>query len=138
MIEVSIDRVMGALPPRVGRIVERLVRERRISPVELHRLVSDYRSGLEGAARGGAFLDVILATQVANLLHRLVDTLQQPVTPEHHRLVQAAVRYFVFEDDAESDRDSLIGFEDDRLVAITVAAELGIDAGELAQTSAAG
>lgn len=138
MIEVSIDRVMGVLPPRVGRIVERLFRERRISPVELHRLVSDYRNGLEGAARDGAFLDVILATQVANLLHRLVDTLQQPVTPEHHRLVQVAVRYFVFEDDAESDRDSLIGFEDDRLVAVAVAAELGIDAGELAQTSAAG
>ena len=68
---------------------------------------------------------------MANLLHRLIDTLQGSVTPEHHRLVQAAVRYFVTEEDAEADRESLIGFEDDRLVAATVAEELGLDPGGL-------
>jgi hypothetical protein len=131
MADVSIDRVMQALPARVGAVVERQFRGGRSSPIELHRTVSDYRSGLEGAARDGRYIDVILATEVANLLHRLIDTLQGAVTPEHHRLVQAAVRYFVTEEDAESDRDSLIGFEDDRLVAATVAEELGLDPGGL-------
>jgi hypothetical protein len=135
---VSIDRVMAALPPRVRQVVERLFREQRSSPVELHRMVSDYRNSLEGVVRDGAFLDIILATQVANLLHRLIDTLQEPVPPEQHRLVQAAARYFAIEHDAESDRDSLIGFEDDRLVAAAVAAELGVDAGDLAEPSGAG
>lgn len=138
MSEVSIERVMQALPKRVGLVVERLFRERRSSPVELHRTVSEYRNDLEGAAREGRYLDVILATEVANLLHRLIDTLQVPVSAEHHRLVQAAVRYFVTEEDAESDRDSLIGFEDDRLVAAVVAAEIGVDAGELGETAPGG
>ncbi len=129
--EVSIDRVMQGLPPRVATVVERHFREHRSSPIELHRTVSDYRNGLEGAARSGRYIDVILATEVANLLHRLIDTLQGPVMAEHHRLVQAAVRYFVTEEDAESDRDSLIGFEDDRLVAAAVAEELGLDPGGL-------
>jgi hypothetical protein len=138
MTAVSIDRVMAALPPRVRQVIERLFREQHSSPVELHRMVSDYRNNLEGVVRDGAFLDIILATQVANLLHRLIDTLQEPVSPEQHRLVQAAARYFAIEHDAESDRDSLIGFEDDRLVAAAVAAELGVDAGDLAEPSGAG
>lgn len=138
MTAVSIDRVMAALPPRVRQVVERLFREQHSSPVELHRMVSDYRNNLEGVVRDGAFLDIILATQIANLLHRLIDTLQEPVSPEQHRLVQAAARYFAIEHDAESDRDSLIGFEDDRLVAAAVAAELGVDAGDLAEPSGAG
>jgi hypothetical protein len=138
MTVVSIDRVMAALPPRVRQVVERLFREQHSSPVELHRMVSDYRNNLEGVVRDGAFLDIILATQIANLLHRLIDTLQEPVSPEQHRLVQAAARYFAIEHDAESDRDSLIGFEDDRLVAAAVAAELGVDAGDLAEPSGAG
>ena len=129
--DVSIDRVMQALPARVGAVVARLFREHRSSSVELHRTVSDYRNGLEGEAREGRYIDVVLATEVANLLHRLIDTLQGPVAAEHHRLVQAAVRYFVTEEDAESDRDSLIGFEDDRLVAAAVAEELGLDPGGL-------
>ena len=138
MDEVSIDRVMKALPPRVGLIVERLARERLSSPIELHRMVSDYRNGLEAAARSGRYLDVILATEVANLLHRLIDTIAVPVPPEQHRLVQAAVRYFVTEEDAESDQDSLIGFEDDRLVAASVAAEVGVDAGALGHSASGG
>lgn len=138
MTAVSIDRVMAALPPRVRQVIERLFREQHSSPVELHRMVSDYRNNLEGVVRDGAFLDIILATQIANLLHRLIDTLQEPVSPEQHRLVQAAARYFAIEHDAESDRDSLIGFEDDRLVAAAVAAELGVDAGDLAEPSGAG
>lgn len=138
MVEVSIERVMAALPGRVAEVVERLFRERQSSPVELHRMVSDYRNAVEAAVRGGAFLDVILATQIANLLHRMIETLQHPVSAEQHRLVQAAARYFVIEHDAESDRDSLIGFEDDRLVAVAVAAELGVEAGELSATAASG
>jgi hypothetical protein len=130
--------VMAALPPRVARVMDGFLREPRSSPVELHREVSDYLDRLETKARGGDFLDIVLATEVARLLHRLIDTLQPPVAAERQRLVQGAVRYFVTEQDAESDRDSLIGFEDDRLVAIAVAAELDVDAGELAATAASG
>lgn len=126
MSEVSIDRVMQALPPRVAVIVERLFREQRSSPVELHRMVSSYLNGLTGAARSVEHLDISLAADVANLCHRMIDTLNGPVAPEHHRLVHAAVRYFVTSDDAEDDTESLIGFDDDRLVALVIAGELGV------------
>lgn len=131
MNDISIERVMGALPRRVAAIVERFFRERLSSPVELHRTVSNYRNSLEGAAREIDYIDVELVGNVANLCHRLIDTLQGPVTPEQHHLVQAAVRYFVTAEDAEGDTDSLIGFEDDRLVAVTIALELGIESADL-------
>ncbi|MGD8511599.1 MAG: hypothetical protein PVI12_00780 [Gammaproteobacteria bacterium] len=43
---------------------------------------------------------------------------------EHHRLVQAAVLYFVTDEDAEGDTSSLIGFDDDRRVVRRVLGEL--------------
>lgn len=124
--DASISRVMAALPERVRRHVDYTLREPRISQVELRRMVAEYLVELESRARYADYMDIGLATEVARICHLLIDTLVQPVEEEHHRLVQAAVRYFIIEDDAESDTDSLIGFDDDRLVAETVAAVLGI------------
>ena len=110
--------------------VERSFREPRISQVELRRMVSEYLVELETRARETDFMDIGLATQVASLCHRLIDSLDPTVAEEHHRLVQAAVRYFLIEEDAESDTDSLIGFDDDLLVARTIAAQLGLSDGD--------
>ena len=124
--EISIDHVMAKLPSRVGAIVDRLFREATISRAELRRLVSEYLVQVEVRAREVDYLDVPRAGHIAMICHRLIDTLRGPVEPDHARLVQAAVRYFVIDDDAESDTDSLIGFDDDCLVAEVIAAELGV------------
>ena len=124
--DVSIDRVMAALPARVSTIVCRLFREALVSPLELRRMVSDYLVSIEVLARELDYLDMRRVNHIATICHRLVDTLERPVEQDHQRLAQAAVRYFVIQDDAESDTESLIGFDDDCLVAITVARELGL------------
>ena len=123
---VSIDRVMAALPSRVATFVGRLFGEVQVSPLELRRMVSDYLVSIEVMARELDYLDMQRANHIATLCHRLIDTLDGPVEQDHERLVQVAVRYFVIEDDAESDTESLIGFDDDCLVAIVVAKELGL------------
>ena len=47
-------------------------------------------------------------------------------TPDAERLaIQAAVRYFVLEDDAESDLNSVIGLDDDAEVVNAVLRHLG-------------
>lgn len=124
--DVSIDHVMAALPERVAAIVGRLFREAAVSPPELRRMVSDYLVSVEARARELDFLDLPRANHIATICHRLIDTLNGPVEKDHERLVHVAVRYFVIDDDAESDTESLIGFDDDCLVAEVVARELGL------------
>ena len=124
--DVSIDRVMEALPSRVATIVSGLFREALLSPLELRRMVSDYLVSIEVAARELDYLDSQRANHIATVCHRLIDTLDEPVEQDHERLVQVAVRYFVIDDDAESDTGSLIGFDDDGLVATIIARELGL------------
>jgi hypothetical protein len=47
--------------------------------------------------------------------------------PRQHHLTQIAVSYFVLEEDAEDDNDSLIGFDDDMQVAVAAAKAMGLD-----------
>ncbi|MGI9264538.1 MAG: hypothetical protein ACR2QU_06395 [Gammaproteobacteria bacterium] len=124
--DVSIDRVMAALPERVAAIVGRLFREAAVSAPELSRMVSDYLVSVEALARDVDYLDLGRANHIATICQRLIDTLKGPVEKEHERLVHVAVRYFVIDDDAESDTESLIGFDDDCLVAEVIAKELGV------------
>ena len=66
------------------------------------------------------------AHRVTVLCRQLLDAL--PTNPEdkQHRLTQLAISYFVLEEDAEDDNESLIGFDDDLQVAIAVIEELGL------------
>jgi len=66
------------------------------------------------------------AHRVTVLCRQLLDAL--PANPEdkQHRLTQLAISYFVLEEDAEDDNESLIGFDDDLQVAVAVIEELGL------------
>jgi uncharacterized membrane protein YkvA (DUF1232 family) len=124
--EVSIARVVASFPEAIAQLFDRLMREPRRSREELRRRVASYLVSIESLAREVDFVDVDLVETIANRCHRLIETLDAGACEDHRRLVQAAVLYFVLDEDAEADTSSLIGFDDDRLVVDTVARELGV------------
>jgi uncharacterized membrane protein YkvA (DUF1232 family) len=123
--EISISRVIAEFPEAVAIVFKRLIRAPRRSRQEMRRRVSSYIVGIEARAREVDYIDVELAQSIANKCHRLIDTLNANFAEEHRCLVQAAVLYFVTDEDAEGDTTSLIGFDDDRLVVDVVLQELG-------------
>lgn len=121
---ISLARVMERLPEAVAVLFGRLLREPKRSREEMRRRVSGYLVEIESRAREVDFIDVELAQAIADGCHRLIDTPEAGASEEHRRLVQAAVLYFVMDEDAEGDTSSLIGFDDDRLVVDAVRDEL--------------
>jgi hypothetical protein len=127
--EISISRVIAAMPASVAAIFKRLMREPRLSREEMRRRVTTYLVGIESLARQVDYIDVELVQSIANRCCRLIDGVDVRSSEEHRRLVQAAVLYFLVDEDAESDTSSLIGFDDDRLVVDAVWEEVTAGAG---------
>ena len=122
--QIVVDRVIDGLPDAVAVLIRRLLNEPGLSRQELRRRISGYMVSIESRARELDFIDVHLAQSIADDCHRLIDTLGAAPTEEHRRVVQAAVLYFVMDEDAEGDTTSLIGFDDDRLVVDVVLDEI--------------
>lgn len=58
------------------------------------------------------FIDIALAEQIAGRLNQLLDHYSM-VSEPHQSLIVGAARYFVKNQDVESDLASLLGFDDD-------------------------
>lgn len=71
------------------------------------------------------FQDTETAEKVFQCCGRLWQWVEQQGSAEGRAAVEAAVRYFVLEEDAEGD-DSIIGFDDDLLVVEATASVLGV------------
>ncbi len=110
------DQLLERLPPAIARALEPLTREGTLNAEEARRLVEGYLARLEALSAEREFVDVSLARNVARRCIELVDRFGGEPDGERRRLVQAAVRYFVLEDDVEEDTTSLVGFDDDFIV----------------------
>lgn len=115
------------LSPRALRLFSAALQEDLIPVAGLRSEISDYVADLTRAALATEFIDLDTARLVATLCGRLLDRLAPDSPDEHRRAVQAAVRYFVLPDDAESDIESPIGFDDDLAVVEAVAQHVGAD-----------
>ena len=71
-------------------------------------------------------VDASLGQDLTRVCTGLIDRTEE-ADENTRRLVQGAVRYFIDEDDAEPDRDSMWGLDDDRAVCNAVARHLGYD-----------
>ena len=122
LFDTALDRVCAALPGEVSGFLRRFATERPWDVAVLRGELEAYLTSLELLADTEEFLDLrtarILAKQCAALLSRKFESKQE------HQLVQAAVRYFIEDDDAEGDTTSIIGFDDDAEVIAAVAREL--------------
>jgi uncharacterized protein YceH (UPF0502 family) len=96
----------------IQRIVEQLSQEELISPRVLADELETYVQDICNTSQS-EFFDLQTAKRVAGLCRRLLDRLPADPSEKQHRLTQLAISYFVLEEDAEDDNDSLIGFDDD-------------------------
>ena len=125
LFDTPTERVLRALPASAAAIFEGFLAEGRVPATELRAQIPSYVAELELATRTQEFLDIGLAKKVANQCLGLLDGIDVDTSEETRKLIQAAVRYFLLEDDADSDKRSLIGFDDDARVVELVAREIG-------------
>ena len=98
-----------------------------LKPVhELFTEVKAYENALAQRAEWrDTDVDPALARALVEASSRLLGTLNDDTPETTRRMVQAAVRYFVIEDDADSDLDSILGLDDDAEVMNAVLVKLG-------------
>ena len=119
----------NVLPPGVPeeartRLVE-LMEEPPIPAAELLEQIEVYLGRIRQVVMQGAPLDVSAAERLAALSRDLVGQMGSLPDGAERGLVQAAVRYFVLEDDAEGDLVSILGLDDDEQVLQAVNRHLG-------------
>ncbi len=97
----------------------------------VHELFKDVRDYQHALAKRSQWtdddVDPALARGLAEASLRLLGTLSDDSPETTRRLIQAAVRYFIIEDDADSDLDSILGLDDDAEVVNAVLRHLGHD-----------
>ena len=115
------------IPHESQALFDRLHDAPLATPAELRTELREYATRLSSATAANDLLDGALAQSIIRCCEGLLEMLEQDVDEATRRLVQAAVRYFVIEEDVEPDRDSLWGLDDDAVVCGAVAGHLGRD-----------
>lgn len=104
-----------------------------VPAAELRAELRAYAARMSTTAAANELLDATLCEAITRCCEGLLDMLDPPDQPDPQgeadegtrRLVQAAVRYFVVEEDVEPDRETLWGLDDDAVVCGAVAHHLG-------------
>lgn len=124
MTEDLVD--LEGIPDGSKALWTRLVQE-ELRPVhELFKEVRDYQQQIKQRSQwSDADVDPTLANALSDASLRLLSTLHDGSPESTRRLIQAAVRYFVIEEDADSDLDSILGLDDDAEVLNAVLRKLG-------------
>jgi len=123
---VSQDPHVGVagIPTLARPVFERLLGEPLRDPEDLRREVALYVSALTSAADDDPSVEDQLGRDIARTCEGLLMAISE-ATPEHtRRQIQAAARYFVTEEDGDSDME-IGGLDEDAAVANAVALHLG-------------
>jgi hypothetical protein len=117
---------LEGIPEAARPLWRKLVAERPRSVTELTKQVRDYQRTL---ARRSDWhdenIDPKLARALIDTALKLLGTVQATTAEPTRCLVQAAVRYLVIEDDAQSDLGSILGLDDDAEVMDAVLRHVG-------------
>ena len=119
-----IQRVLDALPSSTARVLETCLEDSAAIASDPVGAVNAHVEQLKVAAKGNEFLDLEQAEQLGRRCHALLAQIGPGCLEAHRKLVLAAVYYFILDDDAESDSDSVLGLEDDEQVLNAVEDEL--------------
>lgn len=114
---------LNGFPPEATRVFESLLSLQLQPSNLLDRQVDRHLADLEEAHSRNEFLDLATARGLARESHRLL-ALSPTATEADQRLIQAAVLYFVLDNDASPDSRLLMGLEDDAKVLQAVARHL--------------
>lgn len=124
---MAITSILPQLSSEIRRILDELHTEALVPLTVLSSELEQYARQLDTHARQSEFFDLDTAKFTAQLCRNLLRALPQPPDERQHRLTQLAINYFVLEEDAEDDNESLIGFDDDLQVVVAVIEELGFN-----------
>jgi hypothetical protein len=113
-----------ALPPVAKDVFARLLDEPLRPLDELREEVRQYVAVLEHAAQDNPYVDDILARDIGRVCEGLLDAVTEETPELVLRQIQAAILYFVTEEDGDSDL-SIGGLDEDAAVANAVACHLG-------------
>ncbi len=113
-----------ALPPIAKDVFARLLEEPLRPVSELREEVRRYVGVIEQAAQENPYVDDILARDIARVCEGLLDAVTEDTPELALRQIQAAIRYFVTEEDGDSDL-AIGGLDEDAAVANAVACHLG-------------
>lgn len=111
------------IPHESQALFDRLHDAPLVALEQLRAELKAYASHLEATGAANELLDATLARAIVHCCEGLLEMSEDADEPTR-RLVQAAVRYFVIEEDVEPDRDSLWGLDDDAVVCGAVASFL--------------
>jgi RimJ/RimL family protein N-acetyltransferase len=114
------------LPPVAKDVFLRFLAEPLRSIDDVRHDVRQYVSSIEKAAESNPYVDDILARDIARVLGGLLDAVTEDTPELARRQIQAAARYFVTEEDGDSDL-AIGGLDEDAAVANAVADHLGRD-----------
>lgn len=112
------------LPPETRDFCRVIAAEAVEAPAALRAQVDAYDARIDFVAGDDGFVDVGTAKALVVGCRALLDRMDEG-DPRHRRLVHLAVRYFVLEDDGESDLGSVTGFDDDAEVFDAIVDALG-------------
>ena len=127
MDDVQSLAALEGIPEAALPLWQKLLGEPLRTVRDLGRVLRDYQETLATGAqwRGDDDVDLTLARGIGEALQRLLAATTDASPEADRRLLQAAIRYFVIEDDANADQQSLVGFDDDAAVVNAVLARLG-------------
>ncbi len=121
----QIRGVIERLPQDSAEFFERLLSEPTLDAGDLWMMVRSHLVALREAEAAEEMMDSRLGKELAEASEQLLHRFADETNEDARLLIQAAVRYFVLNEDAEGDMDSLVGFDDDAEVFNVVVEELG-------------
>lgn len=116
---------LPGIPDAARELWRKLVTQPLVPVAELEGELRAYQQSLARSAQWSDDVDPVLARSLGKTCVKLLSTVSDGTPAAERQLIQAAVRYFILEDDAESDFDSVIGLDDDVEVLNAVLKHLG-------------
>ena len=110
--QVTLEKLEPGIQPFFASCMERA----RTWKGDLRGTVREYLQTLSEKRESAEFLDLEKAQEIAARCEALIERYLPALNPEITELLTAAVLYLVLSEDAASDTDSILGFDDDALV----------------------
>jgi len=125
MMPAGMPATIPGIPHESQALFDRLHDAPLVPVATLRAELRTYTDRIGTTTAANELLDNTLAEAITRCCEGLLDLAEGDADEATRRLVQAAVRYFVVEEDVEPDRESLWGLDDDAVVCGAVAHYLG-------------
>jgi RimJ/RimL family protein N-acetyltransferase len=118
------DAAIAGIPGVARTIFDKLYAEPLLDDATMRAQIRGHVARIEAAAKDNPYVDDILARDIARVCEGLLDAVVESTPEWIRRQIQAASRYFVTEEDGDSDLE-IGGLDEDAAVANAIARHLG-------------